>query len=821
MRTFVQPAPNRTEHRAGSLVGKTLWIGWVAAWIVWVPLALGKAPVPQPARQSSIPALTVGMNDDFPPYEFVDRNGHPTGYNIDLMRAIAQAMGFEVEFAPSSWTDAVAALRERRVDALAGMLRSDEREQWADFSSPIIIIQYSVFQRADAPVRPQADLFAGRTVLVERDSQMHDFMLSAHPECIVLPTRSEPDALLRLAAGEGDLAILPRLIGLGLIGERNFSNVVPLPGVIATRDMCIATPHGSDELVATFNTGLQILHTSGKQREIYELWFGHLVPSDRSLFAALRPVLWILLPLAGIAAAALLWSWVLRREVRLKTGELREELEESARIERELRENQRAMNLLIRNLPGMVYRCLNNRDWTMEFVSEGAVDLTGHTPQDILIGAPTFTEITYPDDRERVWQSVQDALASRTPFQIVYRITKKSGELRWVWEQGAGVYDESGNVIAIEGFITDMTDRISAERALQESEQRLELVLRGADLGLWDDNFLTGEAVYNDQWGAMLGYEPHEIEPRITEWDRLVHPDDREGVLDRFDRHVRGEIAQFEAEHRLRTKSGEWKWILTRGRVTERDESGKAVRACGTHLDVDDRKRAEQRQRLMMNELDHRVKNNLAAILSLADNTARISTTIDEFRDVFIGRVCAMARMHSLLARNRWSGMGVRELIRLTLEAYTGPGPDRVVIEGEDFVLPARAASPVNMTLHELATNAAKYGALSRPDGCVEVTWSIDRSENPHPTIEIHWTERGGPPVTPPTHRGFGMTLIEGAISHELSGSVNLVFHESGLSCRIRFPVPRRNEPRVHEEDSSARPMQQNTEYNHADEHNR
>lgn len=805
MRTFVQPAPNRAKRRGGPLVGKILWIGWIAAWIVWVPLALGKAPVVQLARQSSVPTLTVGMNDDFPPYEYVDRYGHPTGYNIDLMRAIAQAMGFEVEFAPSSWTEAVAALREGRVHALAGMLRSDEREQWAEFSSPIIIIQYSVFQRVGAPIRPQAELFAGRTVLVERDSQMHEYLLSSHAECAVLPTRSEPDALLRLAAGEGDLAILPRLIGIGLIRERSLSNVAPLPGVIATRDMCIAAPPGSDELIATFNTGLQILNTSGKQREIYEDWFGHLAMSDRSLLAALRPVIWILLPLAGIAAAALLWSWVLRREVRRKTAELRVELEESARIERELRENQRAMNLLIRNLPGMVYRCLNDRDWTMEFVSGGAIELTGYTPQDIMGGTPTFTEITYPDDRERVWQSVQDALASKVPFQIVYRITKKSGDLRWVWEQGAGVYDESGSVIAIEGFITDMTDRISAEQALQESEQRLELVLRGADLGLWDENFLTGQAVYNDQWGAMLGYEPHEIEPRITEWDRLVHPDDREGVLDRFDRHVRGEVAQFEAEHRLRTKSGEWKWILTRGRVTERDESGKAVRACGTHLDVDDRKRAEQRQRLMMNELDHRVKNNLAAILSLADNTARTSTTIDDFREVFIGRVSAMARMHSLLARNRWSGMSVRELVRLTLEAYTGPGPDRVVIKGEEFTLPTRAASPLNMTLHELATNAAKYGALSRPEGSVEVTWIIDRSEQPEPAIEIHWTERGGPPVTPPKHRGFGMPLIEGAISHELSGSVNLVFNESGLACRIRFPVPHRTEPQIHDHASPSR----------------
>jgi len=187
----------------------------------------------------------------------------------------------------------------------------------------------------------------------------------------------------------------------------------------------------------------------------------------------------------------------------------------------------------------------------------------------------------------------------------------------------------------------------------------------------------------------------------------------------------------------------------------------------------------------MTDELDHRVKNNLAAVLGLATQTMATACTFEQFRAAFAGRLRAMAQTHTALAKQRWQGVGLGEIAEMVLGPYRDDGGERIRVKGPVIRLSARSAPPITLALHELATNAVKYGALSSPSGCVELKWGSDG-----PDVVIDWVERGGPPVSPPSRPGSGSVIITGLIRYELRGSLDMCYEPAGFSCAIRFPDP-------------------------------
>jgi PAS domain S-box-containing protein len=205
--------------------------------------------------------------------------------------------------------------------------------------------------------------------------------------------------------------------------------------------------------------------------------------------------------------------------------------------------------------------------------------------------------------------------------------------------------------------------------------------------------------------------------------------------------------------------------------------------------DITALKQAEVQRELLINELNHRVKNTLASVQSVAMQTLRNSTSISEFQDAFISRLVALSRTHDLLTRSNWQSASFEEIVRRTLEPYAA-GPGRIRFGGPLIRLSPSAAVTLSMALHELATNAAKYGALSDLRGRIEVDWQIGGSARP--ALTIVWTERGGPNVSPPKRRGFGSRLIERGVAQELDGEVALDFHTAGVQCRIRLPLSER-----------------------------
>jgi two-component system, chemotaxis family, CheB/CheR fusion protein len=203
--------------------------------------------------------------------------------------------------------------------------------------------------------------------------------------------------------------------------------------------------------------------------------------------------------------------------------------------------------------------------------------------------------------------------------------------------------------------------------------------------------------------------------------------------------------------------------------------------------DISVRKRAEEERELLARELSHRVKNTLAVVQSLAMQTDGRARSVEAFREAFVGRLQALARAHSLLLDTQWLDADLNTLVEQTIAAYRADHPDAVEVEGEPVALTPRQGLGLSIVLHELGTNAAKYGALSRHEGRLHVSWRVEEGSGRR--VRLRWEERHGPVIEPPGDKGFGMKLIERACSYELEGAVELDYAPEGLSCVVVFPL--------------------------------
>jgi two-component sensor histidine kinase len=217
------------------------------------------------------------------------------------------------------------------------------------------------------------------------------------------------------------------------------------------------------------------------------------------------------------------------------------------------------------------------------------------------------------------------------------------------------------------------------------------------------------------------------------------------------------------------------------------DDNRANVGSIVTLTDMTERKRAEEQQTMMVAELNHRVKNILAIVQSVAAQTMRSSSTLENFSNAFTGRLRALAIAHDILTETRWSGIGLNELLAAVLAPYRTPEEPRISIMGPAVLLPARAVVPLSMALHEMATNAAKYGALSMTRGRTEVTWQV--TGDIEKSVGLVWREQGGPVVEPGVSAGFGTRLIDLVISHDLEGDAQVDFDPAGVRWTITFPV--------------------------------
>lgn len=327
----------------------------------------------------------------------------------------------------------------------------------------------------------------------------------------------------------------------------------------------------------------------------------------------------------------------------------------------------------------------------------------------------------------------------------------------------------------------DVTERVARVR---KDEAQLRLAHEAAGVGAFDWDVAGDRLLTTPEIERLYGLEPGAFHGGYDAWLDLVHPADREVAH----RAVQAGLAAgaFDGEWRTIRPDGRVVWLLNRG-IVERDADGTPVRMLGINVDITDRKAAEDRQTMLMAELDHRVKNVLAIVQAIARQS--LGRDLGEAADRFVGRLSALSRSHTLLADNRWEGAGLHALLAEALAPYEPAAGDRLSATGADVKLGPKAAQSLSLALHELVTNAAKYGALSTGEGRLEVTWhwagaGADRR------LHLLWREVGGPAVAgPPARRSFGSRLIELTIAHDLDGEVALDFRPSGLVAEIRVPA--------------------------------
>ena len=331
-------------------------------------------------------------------------------------------------------------------------------------------------------------------------------------------------------------------------------------------------------------------------------------------------------------------------------------------------------------------------------------------------------------------------------------------------------------------------DRLAALEASREllarSDETLRYALDSGRLGAWEVDLATRTLTVSPIGKAQFGRAADEAF-NYDDFQAAVHPEDRESRSVAVQRSI-DTGADYEIDYRILTPSGELRWIEIRGRATY--ESGRAVRMAGVSLDVTARKLLEERQNLLIRELHHRVKNTLSTVQAIVGSTARSAESIDAFYRDFTNRIVSLANTHTILTEEFWQRASLHELLQQELAPY-GRDDGRISVAGPRIELPSEYAVPLGMAFHELATNAAKYGALSLDVGRLSVGWALDERRT-KPRLQLEWTEMDGPAVQPPSRKGFGSRLLERVLTAQLHAQVDLDFRPTGLAVTIAFDVP-------------------------------
>ena len=396
-----------------------------------------------------------------------------------------------------------------------------------------------------------------------------------------------------------------------------------------------------------------------------------------------------------------------------------------------------------------------------------------------------FMSRIHPQDRDWLQDAVADAQRTGEPFREEYRLVRPDGDVRWVAARGRCLMGADGRPARFPGVIVDITDRKRTEERLREADMGRELALDAARLGRFDHDLTTRTRFYDRRALDMLGLTAEAAQDPDQVFAHL-HPEDRQRVVDAQTAVADPDRRGFYREvYRVQDpRTGEERWISGVGRT--QFQNGVCVRFMGVLEDVTEAKTAEAHRLLLTHELNHRVKNTLALVYSLVDASLRSALSPAAARTDIAGRLQALSRAHDLLTQQSWSAASTSEVVEGVVAALSLPR-DRLDLRGGPIQLGPKPALQLTLALHELATNALKYGAWSTGAGRVGLTWSVDA--NPEGDVfRFDWIERDGPRVTPPTRRGFGSRLVERATAGEFGGRVELEFHRDGVRWRLQAP---------------------------------
>src|SRR6185437_1863001 len=331
----------------------------------------------------------------------------------------------------------------------------------------------------------------------------------------------------------------------------------------------------------------------------------------------------------------------------------------------------------------------------------------------------------------------------------------------------------------LERRVTERTEALNASTdQLRKSEEGRSLALASGLMGSWDWEVAGDTWFWDEGQSRIFGVEHGKFQPSIEKMRRFIHPEDL-ALFTKAIESLSRDLPSFDIELRISRPNGEMRWcrLVTAAQL---DAHGVLVRLSGVSADITERKEADNKQALLAREVDHRAKNALAVVQAIVRLARR--DDIHEFIVGVEGRINALAQTHELLSRSRWEGADVQRLVLEELAPYQGEKPQRVSALGPPVMVSPENAQTVAIALHELATNAAKYGALSSPEGRVDVGWSAFEGK-----LTLTWKETGGPRVTPPATKGFGTKIITASLSDPRRGKVGFDWRAEGLVCTFEL----------------------------------
>lgn len=402
-----------------------------------------------------------------------------------------------------------------------------------------------------------------------------------------------------------------------------------------------------------------------------------------------------------------------------------------------------------------------------------------------LVGLPSlgpsrdWFDCVVPEDR-LYFEDVLDRVSRESPnFEIKYRIRHAvTGHRFWVQDRGSGIFDEQGKQTGISGAIVDISSLVNAEADVRESARLHSFAAGAARMGAWHVDLVMNSMTVSDELLTLLGLRREQFDGAVDTIDKFVHPDDIEGWrLARQKALSPGGSLEFEM--RLILPQLKTRWFLIRGDLTY-NSNGFPLECYGVMIDITERKDWETLQTMLLRELSHRVTNTLTVIQSILRQTLRSKNDPSEFAEAFEGRIYSLAASHALLTATEWRGGRLVEIIKTQLSGIAGDLSSRCILTGPDVLLPSETATQLGLVLHELGTNAAKYGALSVPTGKVHISWTTLPEK-----LILDWHEQGGPPIAnPPTRTGFGTSLIAASVA-----AFTRDFNIDGLKCRLELAL--------------------------------
>jgi len=389
------------------------------------------------------------------------------------------------------------------------------------------------------------------------------------------------------------------------------------------------------------------------------------------------------------------------------------------------------------------------------------------------------------DDLTRLKAAAWEAMQTGVGYELDLRAFR-NGTPILLTARAEVVRNGAGQIVGLRGTVQDITERKRAEQALFERNAQLALAAKAALVGSYAYDVKTRMLQFSEGYAALYDLPEGTNEMTGSQRRALVHPEDLERLDSVRNRAFEQRQGEFSLEYRNILPRRGVRWIESRSLIFY-DSDGRPQRLVGVNIDITERKRAEETQRLLVAELDHRVKNALATIKAVVSHTSEEKNSVADFVAALEGRIQSMAAAHELLSSRQWQGMSLTELVWRELAPYSAS--NNAKISGIEVMLNPQAGQAIAMVLHELATNAAKYGALSNSRGQVSVRWDCQSDGSSSDRLVIEWRESSGPSVVAPNVSGYGTSIIRDLIPYEFGGIVDYVPAQDGVRCTLQMPI--------------------------------